>query len=211
MTITPDRIAPAHVYHPKLQTGIEWRPKIVRLWDRGEVILETAHKTTSAHHFWYDLAFVECFPEIGHWWFRSAWTQRVRLTKAQGKLSADTVWGYMQFVDAQQPGQMWTVTEGDIPIIDTPYPPHETQPVNLPLRLALANLVSGTLTDEVVPDRWMLITSLVERDQLDLTFPVTRNGLPFRLQGVATSLREALCGLQGIQVPQQTISMNENR
>ena len=190
--------APGHVYLPQIGSGIEWLPETVRLWERGTLSMEAHHQTLSAYQFWHSLAFADCFPEITHWWFRSAWTQRVRLTRAQGMLGTDTIWGYMQFVDDQQPGQIWTVSEGDRPTIETPFPPHENQPVNLPLRLALARLVAGVLSDEVVPDHWMTVTSLVERDQLSLAFPTRLADLSFCLAGVQTSLREALCRLQGL-------------
>jgi hypothetical protein len=158
-----ERMAPGHVYQPRLGTGIEWQPGLARLWEGGQATETAQHDTPSAYRFWRDLAFAECFPQVTHWWFRSAWTQRVRLTRPQGMMGEATVWGWMQFIDDQTPAQMYTVAEGERPVIATPYPPNEVQPVNLPLRLALARLAAGILSDQVVPDQWLFVTSLVGR------------------------------------------------
>ncbi len=196
-----ERIAPGHKYLERLQSGILWQPEIVQIHEKGSVVLEAEHKTKSAYEFWHELAFIEAFPEISHWWFHSAWTQRVRLTKAEGMLeqSPVTIYGYMQFIDEEQPPQMWTITERDVPIIETPYPPNEVKPVNLPLRLALARLAVGTLTDDVVPDTWMGVTSLLTGELLPLALPTRIDAFPWRLAGIETNLREAFCRLQGIR------------
>jgi hypothetical protein len=83
-------------------------------------------------------------------------------------------------------------------VIATPYPPNEVQPVNLPLRLALSRLVSGVITGDIEPDQWNLVTSLVQRDELEIVYPVSRASLSWQLEGILKSLREALCCLQGI-------------
>ena len=197
-----ERAAPGHKYLQRLNSGILWRPKTVELYEKGVVTLEADHQTSSPYEFWSEFAFAEVFPEITHWWFHSAWTQRVRLTKAQGLLenSPPTLYGYMQFINEEQPAQMWTIEQRDHPVIDTPYPPHEVKPVNLPLRLALARLVAGTLTDDVVPDYWMAVTSLVRSEQLPQVFPNRIDALNWRLAGIeAINLREAFCRLQGMR------------
>lgn len=194
-----DKMAPGHVYQPQLGTGIEWKADEVKLWEAGRVT-ETAHHTcASAYDFWHSLAFAEAFPTVTHWWFRSAWTQRVRLSGIQGVIAGGTVWGYMQFIDEQVPAQTWSVTEGERPEIFVPFPPNEVQPVNLPLRLALSRLVAGVLADEVQRDTWLTITSLVRQDELTQAFPATREALPWQLEGVPGSIRQALCSLQGLK------------
>jgi len=193
-----DRIAPAHVYQARLGSGIEWTPGIAKLWEQGQMVEERSHQTKTPYEFWYNLAFADCFETVTHWWFRSAWTQRVRLTSPQGTMDSGAVWGYMQFVDDQTPAGMYTVVEQEPPLIATPYPPNETQPVNLPLRLALARLVAGVFTDDVIPDEWVVVTSLVRRDELDVVFPVSQT-LPFLLDGVEAPLRQALCSLLGLK------------
>jgi hypothetical protein len=67
-------------------------------------------------------------------------------------MDATMPWGYMQFVDKNVPAGMWTIAEGGRLQIAVPFPPNEVQPVNLPLRLALARLVAGVIHDEVPPD-----------------------------------------------------------
>jgi hypothetical protein len=193
-----ERMAPGHVYQPRLGTGIQWQPGVVKLWEGGHVTTEATHNTASPYEFWYDLAFKDCFPEVTHWWFRSAWTQKVRLTSPQGQLADGAFWGLMQFVDEQNSGQMYSIMDGYSPVISVPYPPNEVQPANLPLRLALSRLVAGIITGDVIPDQWMQITSLVPKYQLELVFPTVRDIIPWQLDGIDTSIREVLCRLQGV-------------
>ena len=193
-----ERMAPGHLYQPRLGSGIEWLPGAAKLWEKGEVVEVCTHHTASPYEFWRSLAFADCFETVTHWWFRSAWTQRVRLTRPQGTMGEDVIWGYMQFVDAHTPVRMYTIAEGDPPVIAVPFPPNEAQPVNLPLRLALARLAAGVLTGEVVPDEWVVVTSLVQREELEMVFPESYNGIPFRLNGVEAPLRQALCEMMGL-------------
>jgi hypothetical protein len=196
-----ERMAPGHKFLDRLGSGIKWQPGVARLYERGEIAFEAEHQAQSPYQFWHELVFVDAFPQVTHWWFHSAWTQRVRLTRAEGLLenSPATIYGYMQFIDEDQPGQLWTITERDVPVVETPYPPNEAKPVNLPLRLALARLVVATLTDDVITDQWLGITSLVQGEQLAQALPTRRDALPFRLAGIETDLRAAFCRLQGIQ------------
>jgi len=194
-----ERMAPGHVYQSRLGTGIQWQPGVVKLWEGGKVTAEAPHTTATAYEFWYSLAFAGSFPDVTHWWFRSAWTQRVRLTRLQGLLEDGTAWGWMQFVDEHNPAQMYTLTETTPPVIAVPYPPNEVQPVNLPLRLALSRFVAGVITEELILDRWNIITSLVRRDTLELIFPATQEAIPWQMEGINTPLLEALCKLQGLE------------
>jgi len=195
-----DRMAPGHVYVPELGSGIEWKPDVVTLWEAGVKGESVAHQTTSAFEYFYNLRLAESFPDVTHWWFRSAWTQRVRVSGALGTMDADTAWGYMQFIDESVPAQMWSasVVDGDLTEIGVPYPPNEAQPVNLPLRLALARLVAGVLADEVARNEWLVVTSLVQRDDLALTFPTYRTER-WRLENVYGSLRREFCIVQGLR------------
>lgn len=194
-----DRMAPGHVYRPQLGSGIEWKADEVHLWEAGHVVETAHHNSASAYEFWRSLVLAEAFPSVTHWWFRSAWTQRVRLSGIQGVIAGGTVWGYMQFIDEEVPAQTWSVTEGERPEIFVPFPPNEVQPVNLPLRLALARLVAGVLADEVQRDTWLTITSLVRRDELAQAFPNTIEAIPWQLEGIPSSMRDALCSLQGLK------------
>jgi len=194
-----EKMAPGHVYQARLGTGIEWKPKAVSLWAGGEKVRTAQHTTKSPWEYWYSLAFAESFPDVTHWWFRSAWTQNVRLTGILGALDTNTVWGFMQFVEAELPAQMWSMSQGERPEIAASYPPNEAQPVNLPLRLALARLVAGVVADEVQSDHWMLVTSLVQRDVLSQTFPGRADALPWMLENVPGSVRAEFCRLQGLK------------
>jgi len=195
-----DRMAPGHVYIPELGSGIEWKPDRVSLWELNKETETVAHQTASAFEYFHKLEFARSFPAVTHWWFRSAWTQKVRVSGAQGTMDADTAWGYMQFIDQSVPAQIWTasVVDGDMAEIGVPYPPNEIQSVNLPLRLALARLVAGVLADEVARDQWLVVTSLVQRDELEATFPLSQSG-GWRLENVYGSLRRELCLVQGIR------------
>jgi hypothetical protein len=194
-----ERMAPGHVYQHRLGTGIQWQPGVVKLWEGGYVTAEAPHTAKSSYEFWYNLAFADCFPEITHWWFRSAWTQKVRLTSLQGLLGDGSALGLMQFVDEHTPAGLYTITETEPPVIAVPYPPNEVQPVNLPLRLALSRLVAGIITGEAIPDQWVLVTSLVPKDQLELVFPTIRDTTPWQLEAIDTPIREVLCLLQGLE------------
>ena len=194
-----ERMAPGHVYQPRLGTGIQWQPGVVKLWEGGKVTTEAPHTTKSAYEFWYNLAIADCFPEVTHWWFRSAWTQKVRLTSLQGLLGDGSAWGLMQFVDEHTPAGLYTITETEPPVIAVPYPPNEVQPVNLPMRLALTRLVAGLITGDLIPDQWVIITSLVKRKGLKSAFPDTMDALAFQMVGIETSMRNTLCDLVGLE------------
>jgi hypothetical protein len=196
-----NRMAPGHVYQPKLGTGIEWKPGEATLWDIGKAVETAKHGAASPYEYWHSLVFAENFPGVTHWWFRSGWTQRVRLSGIQGTLAGGAVWGYMQFIDEETPAQSWTMTEGERPEIFVPFPPNEVQPVNLPLRLALARLVAGVVSDQVRRDTWMTLTSLVSREYLTQAFLDTPDALPWQLEGIPGSIRQALCSLQGLKSP----------
>lgn len=191
-------MAPGHVYQHRLGTGIQWQPGMAKLWEGGKVTTEASHTTQSPYEFWYNLTFKDCFPEVTHWWFRSAWTQKVRLTSLQGQLADGTFWGLMQFIDEQNSGRIYTINDADPPVIAVPYPPNEDQPVNLPLRLALSRLVTGIFTGEVIFDRWMIITSLLAKDQIERAFPIKQDANPWQMGGINMPLRDALCDLLGL-------------
>ena len=194
-----EKMSPGHVYLPRLGSGIEWQPGLVSLWEGFRTTATAAHDSASPYDYWRSLAFAHSFPDVTHWWFRSAWTQRARLTGIQNLLEGGTAWGYMQFIDESLPAQLWTMAADERPVITVPFPLNEVQPVNLPLRLALARLVAGVVTDQVPRDTWLTITSLVPRDELPLAFPDTIDALPWQLEGVDTSTREAFCRLQGLK------------
>jgi len=196
-----DRMAPGHAYIPTLGTGIEWKPDAVCLWESGKVVETAQHATASAYEYFYNLRFAESFPSVTHWWFRSAWTQKVRISGVQGLMDNETAWGYMQFIDESVPAQVWTasIMDGNRTEISAPFPPNEVQPVNIPLRLALARLVAGVIADEVERDEWLVITSLVQRDDLARVFSTDTDESRWQLEDVFSSLRRELCRVQGMK------------
>jgi hypothetical protein len=196
-----DRMAPGHAYIQTLGTGIQWTENKVHLWEGGRMIETASHKTNSAYEYFHNLGFVESFPSVTHWWFRSAWTQKVRLSGVQSLIDTETVWGHLQFIDESVPAQFWTArfVDGERTDIFVPFPPNEVQPVNIPLRFALARLVAGVIADEVPRDKWMVVTSLVHKDELEKVFPIADNELRWHLEGVHSSLRRELCLLQGMK------------
>lgn len=195
-----DLIGPGHVYQDETGNGIKWFEGRAELWFQNKVIATGSHQTASPWEFWYTLAFAASFPQVTHWWFRSAWTQKVRLTRGQGMVDDRTAWGLMQFTDEQTPGEIWTVRNGGIlPEVAPPMPPMEEQPVNLPLRIALSRLIIGVLQDEIRPDTWYLTTSLVRREELEQVFPTDISAMGWKIESVNTPLRHALCRLQGLR------------
>lgn len=205
-------MAPAHPYQEALGTGIEWTPATVRLWEQGSVTATAAHTKASAWEFWYGLHFREAFSNVTHWWFRSLWTGRIAISLPDPTLSEESaVWGWMAFDLLDTPRRPWTMSEGGLVVIAPPYPPNEEQPANLPLRLSLARAILAVLSDDLAPDTWLGVTSLVARDELERVFPTTHAeaarlfGGEWRLahgdEALADPPRAALCGLLGLAPP----------
>jgi hypothetical protein len=170
-------------------------------------VAEAAHTTTSAWEFWYTLAFARVFPQVDAWWFGSAWTQQVRISRPVAT-SGDgrSVTGWMQFVDADTPGSYWTITDGTPVTVEVPYPLHAVTPINLPLRITLGWLTVSTLTDTVAPDTWHAVTSLVPCAELEIVFPTTDAAFHtkyghWQLAGLDLPIRDALCTIQGLHRP----------
>jgi hypothetical protein len=204
-------MAPGHAYQESQGTGIEWLPGSARLWEQGQVTLEARHKTTSPDAFWYSLAFRDVFPKVTHWWFRSAWTGNVKLSRPDPAMSRNSaIGGWMTFGSDPEQRLPWYVINAQTPVVATPYPPMNVQPVNLPLRVALARLVIGLLQDEITPDAWYPVTSLVRREELEVGFPVSQDAWErtfgrWRIangeEALAVPLRTALVELQGMTAP----------
>jgi len=200
-------MAPGHAYLKSTGSGIAWEPGKATLWWRGDVMAVGKHATASAREFWETLAFAQAFPQITHWWFRSAWTHQARVSLPVGMYDDVTPMGYIQFIDDQEPANLWMMVESDYPIIDIPFPPLEAQPVNIPLRLALARLLMAVVTDRFNPNVWCTVTSLVKTSDLEVTFPMTHPiptgyGGFFQLNNgddpLTTPLRKHLCNLMGL-------------
>lgn len=207
-----DYMAPAHPYQAALGTGIEWIPNTVRLWEQGKVTVTANHTTATAWDFWHGLHFQEAFPSVTHWWFRSIWTGRIAVSLPDTTLSEESaLWGWMTFDVLDMPRRPWTMSEGAVIAIAPPFPPHEEQLANLPLRLSLARAILAVVRYEATPDSWLGVTSLVQRDQLAQMLPTTHDeaarafGGAWRLAHGETTLedspRAALCRLLGLARP----------
>ena len=167
-------MAPGHPYITTLGTGIEWTPGQVRRWEGGEVVATAADSSTSAWDFWHDLAFAQVFPDVTHWWFRSLWTGRVQFSMPDPNfVEHDTLWGWVTFDVLDQPRRPYSVHEGALLEISPPFPPNEEQIANLPLRLTLARCILAVLRDELAPNTWIGVTSLVASEMLIQAFPAT--------------------------------------
>jgi hypothetical protein len=167
MTQRAERMAPGHLYNPETGTGIAWTPAEVQLWVGGQVAATAAHTTADPWTFWYELAFAAAFPAVTHWWFGSAWTGKVwvRPIGAPARGASRVLTGGIRFVDRAEPEFTWQVTLDDaqepwptadgtpaaVPVlVGVPLPPWAVQPLNLPLRAALARVVLG-LGDGTIP------------------------------------------------------------
>jgi hypothetical protein len=191
------QMAAAHPFRLDTKTGIVFHPREVKLLEDGTVLAKATHKSPTAWDYWHNLEFVENFPQISHWYFGSFWTGRVRVSAPITAIEEDeTVMGYMQFVDEQTEGQAYSVSASEPVTVFTPLPPFETDFSNLPLRLALAEKVIGVVQGDVTPDKWQVVTSLVERGKLADCLSAKRL---WQLEQTPSNLRFSLCGLLGLE------------
>ena len=207
-----EQIGMGHVYTADRGTGIAWQPEQVQLWMGGKVIAEAAHTIASAYQFWYGLHFREAFPMITHWGFRSIWTGRVKVGLTQRTPLIDgAFWGWMTFDLLDAPKRPWAILDTNPVGVEPPFPPHEEQLANLSLRLILGHMIMATFRDELPPDTWMGVTSLVENANMERAFPLTHReavdyfGGEWRLAMgdslMHLPLREAFCQGLGLTPP----------
>lgn len=149
---------------------------------------------------------------ITHWGFRSVWTGRVKVgLPEQTPLAGAAAWGWMTFDLLGQPRRPWAITDSNPVGVDVPLPPNEEQMANLPLRLMLGRIILAVLRDELPPERWVAITSLVAAGDLDRAFPLTHEAAAASYGGewrlaMGDSLmtappRDALCLALGLKQP----------
>ena len=173
--MTPERMAPAHVYDRALGTGIEWTPETVMLWERGTVTETAAHTSASAWDFWFGLHYRAAFPMISHWWFRSMWTGEISVSMPDPAFVQEReVLGWITFGMLDAPRRPWSMTEEGTVQISVPYPPLQEQPINLPLRLIMGRAILGVIQGEYAADTALTVTSLVTRDELETYFPASQ-------------------------------------
>lgn len=180
--------APCHAYHPLLGSGLEWEPGRVKLWIGGEVVATAVHTTASAREFFYNLAFVECFPDVAAWWVRSEWVGRIRVSAPEDPGDGEGLAGFIQFDHADTPGLLWTVAD-DAPVtVAVPVPPCADHHANLFLRLRLARMVLDTLGGHVPVDKWQGVSAAVARADIEALLPAMPEGQTISLPRRLTAL-----------------------
>lgn len=184
---------PGHVYHNGIRTGIQLTGNKALLWDGGRRVAE-ANWNGKPWDFWYNLKFVELFPQVTHWWFQSAWTHQVRVSQPQGS-DVQGIYGYIQFIDEESHGNIWYYDDNTYSV---PFPPFEAQPGNLPLQISLCRLVDAVRRGQLPANEWYTVTSLVGRDELEQVFPQEWSE-SWRPQLVpAHNMRLSFCRLLGV-------------
>ena len=153
--------------------------------------------------YYYELRFLEDFPEIAEWAIGSAWTQQVKIEQpgaSQGELV-----GKLFFASEDDRG-IYIVERGHdpmkkfAPVIQVPLPGLFNVPLNIPLRILLAQMLVAALDDDMPYDEWIPVTSLVRRDDVaDLFVTDMAGAYGFQIKALGNDLRRALCDLQNIQ------------
>lgn len=191
--------AAGHVYHEELEHGIEWLLGEARLWQDGKVVATAAHNTVSAWDFWYHTHFVQCFPQVTHWWFGSSWTQAMRVSLPQGMIDTRTIFGSIQWVGDQYDPARWTVYRDTVLVVAVPPPPMEedTFAINVPLHIATMQFVLGMIMGRVQPDTWYTVSSLVGSNQLARQLPTTEHPT-WRAERYRLPLRAEWCSALGL-------------
>ncbi len=207
-----NRIGFAHL--EKDGNGIAFQNGKRMLLLRGQVVAEGAlRKRTDPRDYFYHLRFLNDFPQITHWAFGDAWTGPIRVERPHRR-GADALEGRVYFGDEDDFGvylieraydpPVHAVDAGEqrlpLPWVTVPLPRLFDTPLNLPLRLIVARAVTAALDDNWPYDRWQAVSSVVESGHVPqvLTQDVGA-AYGFRLKGVPTDLREALCVLQGLR------------
>ena len=86
------------------------------------------------------------------------------------------------------------------PIVQTPLPNLFNHPLNIPLRIVIAQMLIAALDDDMPYDQWIPITSLVRREDVaDLFVTDMVSAYGFQIKALGNDLRQALCDLQNIQ------------
>ncbi len=152
--------------------------------------------------YFYDLRFLDDFPQVTHWAFGDAWTQQVMLRRPKTQ-EGEALYGLMHFASGEDTGQYVVERSYETPpapCITVPMPSLFDVPINFPLKLALAQLILQALDDNAAYDRWYVVTSLVERADVPAVLPADiRTACGFRFKNTPTDLRAALCDWQGLR------------
>ncbi|RME48501.1 MAG: hypothetical protein D6796_06180 [Caldilineae bacterium] len=193
-------------YYPR--NGIAFAPDGGRqLFFEGQAVAQgvlpgTFRDKVQVRDYFYNLRFLEDFPQVTHWAFGDAWTQQVLIHRP--KKDGDALWGMMHFASEEDTGQYVIERSFEMPpapYITVPMPTNFSVPINFPLKLVLAQLLLQALDDNAAYDRWYFVTSLVERGDVPKVLPTDiRTAYGFRFKNTPTDLRAALCDWQGLRV-----------
>ena len=155
--------APAHPFDEATGSGIKWTPELLELWLRGERLDVAEVTTATVLDCWQGLAFVHAFPTVTHWWFGSAWTQRVRATQtARREDGAQLVW--LQAVQDDADELPWIVLEDGT--ASGPLPEYTGGLANVALQARLGQLARLVLAGQIALGQWAAVTSLIAAAEL---------------------------------------------
>jgi hypothetical protein len=186
--------------------GILFDPKDGRrtLWLNSKKIVQGILADELApHDYYYNLRFLDDFPDITHWAFGSAWTQKIML-KEPRQIQTELV-GTLFIGSEEDQGSYIIERSYDdankrAPLVQTPLPALFNSLLNLPLRIVIAKMILAALDDDLPYGQWHFVTSILPREEVEEVFTSDITGsYGFRIKGVANDLRQALCELQGIR------------
>jgi hypothetical protein len=81
-----------------------------------------------------------------------------------------------------------------------PLPKLFNQPLNIPLRVVIAQMLTAALDDDMPYEQWYLVTSLLARAEVEEVFTTDMAATyGFQIKALGNDLRQALCDLQGIR------------
>jgi len=159
--------APAHPFDETTLSGLKWTPDTLELWLHGERLDVADVVTATPADCWRELAFVEAFPTVSHWWFGSPWTQRLRVTKIRNQADG-TRYVWLQAVQEDADELLWIV-----PRTGTPRgmpPDYAGGAANLALALRLGLLARLALAGHVAINQWVAVTSLINASEVAALF-----------------------------------------
>ncbi len=190
-------------HYPK--NGIRFQPDGVRvLVVEGQDIARGALPgSIPQRDYFYNLRFLDDFPQVTHWAFGDAWTQRVKI--APPRYRAHEWDGFMYFASEEDAG-MYVVEQSfetpPAPYITLPMPDNFRVPINFGLKVTLARMLLAALDDDLPYDQWHIVTSLVERQDVPRVLAQdVRTTWGFIFRNTPTDLRQALCDWQGLRQP----------
>ncbi|MBT7071952.1 MAG: hypothetical protein HN855_07535 [Anaerolineae bacterium] len=154
--------------------------------------------------YFYELRFLDDFPQITHWTFGSAWTQQVMLQRPE-QVDGDELRGRMFFASEDDLGiykveRSYDLSMRNAPQVYVPLPKLFQQVLNIPLQIVLAQMVTKALDDELPYDQWHVVSSLLLRDEVvDIFTTDMAATYGFQIKALPNDLRQALCELQSLE------------